>query len=253
MSGSRDFPRPVLILQLRPEDVTADDEYRAILEHGGISRQDTERHRIEQSGIPELDLDDYTAVIVGGSPFDVSKPENQKSPEQLRVERDFDRFFDQITARDMPFLGACSGNGLLGGWCGATISGRYSEPVSAVDITLTDDGLADPLLKEFPRSFRALVGHKEACDDTPPGAVLLASSAACPVQMFRVGRNVYATQFHPEGDPAGFILRIAAYRHHGYFAPEDADRLIAELEHEMTPWPHELLRRFIANARAATS
>ena len=51
----------------------------------------------------------------------------------------------------------------------------------------------------------------------------LAASSTCPVQAFRVGRNVYATQFHPELDIEGLCLRIDVYRHSGYFAPEEAD------------------------------
>ncbi|WP_018134088.1 hypothetical protein [Acaricomes phytoseiuli] len=65
------------------------------------------------------------------------------------------------------------------------------------------------------------MGHKEACSALPEDAVLLASSAQCPVQMFRIGANVYATQFHPELDIEGLLLRIEAYRHHGYFPAEE--------------------------------
>ena len=46
----------------------------------------------------------------------------------------------------------------------------------------------------------------------PPHAVVLASSATCPVQAFRVGRNLYATQFHPELDLAGLDTRITRTR-----------------------------------------
>ena len=52
-------------------------------------------------------------------------------------------------------------------------------------------------------TFDAFVGHKEACRVLPADAVLLASSPTCPVQMFRVRENLYATQFHPELDVAG--------------------------------------------------
>ena len=54
-------------------------------------------------------------------------------------------------------------------------------------------------------------------------AVLLATSATCPVQMFRVGRRVYATQFHPELDLTRLTVRIRVYRTHGYFPPDEAD------------------------------
>lgn len=150
---------------------------------------------------------------------------------------------------DFPFLGACSGSGLLGNFCGATISGRYAEPVGGTDILLTDEGKKDPLLAGLPISFRVLLGHKEACDEVPPGAVLLATSPACPVQMFRVGSNVYATQFHPEGDAEGFALRINMYKHDGYFPPETVEELIVAVADEETPEAQMILRRFVDRYR----
>ena len=67
--------KPVLILQLRPEKITADSEYACFLKYGQLKAEDTRRIRIERAGIPtDLDLDDYSAIIVGGSPFDISTP-----------------------------------------------------------------------------------------------------------------------------------------------------------------------------------
>lgn len=241
--------KKILIIQLRPEDETSDNEYEAILNFGGLKANETERLRIETKGIPELSLDQYTAIIVGGSPFDISTPAEEKSDIQKKIEADFTRLFDEVTEKDFPFLGACSGNGLLGNYCGAPITKTYGEPVGGVDVHVTEEGKFDPLLIDLPTTFRALVGHKEACDSTPPGATLLAYSDTCPVQMFRVGKNVYATQFHPEGDAAGFTVRINIYKHHGYFPPESAEELIATVEKESTPHAQEVLRRFVEKYR----
>lgn len=242
--------KPFLILQLRPEDETADNEFEAFLKYGGLNIQETRRERIEKSGIPGISLDDYAAIIVGGSPFDVSQPDHEKSAIQKQIENDFKHLFDDIVDRDFPFLGACSGNGLLGSYCGATISEKYCEPVGGVDVRLTEEGERDALLKDLPKHFRAMVGHKEACDETPPGAVLLATSDPCPVQMFRVKNNIYATQFHPEADAEGFIVRINVYKYHGYFPAEDAEALIQTVQIEDTPVPKEILRRFVERYRS---
>ena len=237
--------KPVLILQLRPEDETSDSEFQAFLKYGALDVKQTHRIRIEQGGIPSLTLDDYSAIIVGGSPFDISAPEEKKSAIQKTIEIDFRRLFNDVLARDFPFLGACSGNGLLGSYLGAEISGQYSEPVGGARVSLTEAGKLDPLLSGFPDQIEVLLGHKEACDITPRGATLLVTGTACPVQMFRVGQNVYATQFHPEGDAAGFTVRINAYKHHGYFAPETAERLIEAVSRVETPYAQEILRRFV--------
>lgn len=239
-------PLPLLLFQLRPEDAAADGEYEAILRYGRIRRDAVRRVRLDREPFPDVDLGGVAAVIVGGSPFEVSTPEADKSAVQQRIEAGFQALLDRIVARDFPFLGACSGNGLLGAWCGASLSGRYAEPVGGADVTLTEAGRADPLLAGFPDRFRVLLGHKEACDAVPPGAVLLAGSEACPVQMFRLGDNIYATQFHPEGDPEGFAVRIEVYRNHGYFPAHTAEALRSAVAREHTPWAHELLARFVA-------
>jgi len=242
--------KPILILQLRPEDDTSDGEFAAILKYGGLDPRNVRRLRIEHTGIPEdLSLDDYCALIVGGSPYDISTPPERKSAIQRKIERGFSSLFDKVVPRDFPFLGACSGNGLLGAYLGTPISNRYREPVGLAELDLTDAGRRDLLLAGFPDRIAVLLGHKEACDATPAGATLLVTGADCPVQMFRVGENVYATQFHPEGDPEVFAVRIRAYRHHGYFEPDEAERLIEAVAAQRTPYAQEILRRFVARYR----
>ncbi len=241
--------KPFLIIQLRPEDEAADNEFQAILRYSGLREDEVVRSRVEHIGLPEIELSDFTAIIVGGSPLDMSTPENEKSEIQKRIENDFMELFERIVESDFPFFGACSGNSLLGKFCGARISRKYAEPVGGVDIVLTDEGSKDPLLSGFPETFRVLLGHKEACDDIPPGTVLLASSATCPVQMFRLRDNIYATQFHPEADLEGFTVRINAYKTHGYFAPETAQDLIASVANEDTPVAKQILERFVRRYR----
>ena len=238
--------KPFLILQLRPEDDTSDNEFEAILKYGRLGKKDVCRLRIEQTGIPDLALDDYSALIVGGSPFDLSTAEMDKTPIQRKIENDFKRLLDDVVSNDFPFLGACSGCGLLGWYLNTSISNQYAEPVGSATIKLTDEGKCDDLLLGFPDQIKVLLGHKEACDVTPVGATLLMRGEACPVQMFRIGENVYATQFHPEGDSEGFTLRIHAYKHHGYFRPEEAEGLIEAVSREDTPFAREILKRFVS-------
>ncbi len=101
------------------------------------------------------------------------------------------------------------------------------------------------LLAGFPEQIDVLLGHKEAVDTTPDGAVLLMTGRVCPIQMFRVGKNVYATQFHPEADADEFTLRIDTYRNHGYFQPHEADELKKRVSLKPTAYAHKILRRFV--------
>ncbi len=238
--------KPVLILQLRPEDITSDSEYACILKYGGLQAGDTCRKRIELRGIPDnLNPEDYSAIIVGGSPFDISTQEDRKSGIQKKIEADFNRLLEQVVARDFPFLGACSGNGLLGNYLGTRISTMHGEAVGCVTLDITEAGKQDKLLRGFPDQIDVLLGHKEAVDTLPEGATLLMKGSGCPIQMFRIGENVYATQFHPEGDAEEFVLRIDTYRNHGYFEPHEAEELKKRVSQKPTLHAQEILRRFV--------
>ncbi len=241
--------KPFLIIQLRPEDATADNEFESIKYYGGLNDDEVVRIRAEKNGLPPINLEDYSGIIVGGSPFNVSTPVDEKSAIQQIIETDFNRLFDELVEIDFPFLGCCSGNGLLGSYCGSSISTRFGEPVGATNIKLTEAGKSDPLLSGFPEAIRVLLGHKEACDETPPGCELLATNDSCPVQMFRLKNNIYATQFHPEGDAEGFIVRIEVYKDYGYFPPESAQDLIHAVEDEHTPEAQSILQRFVDRYR----
>jgi GMP synthase (glutamine-hydrolysing) len=219
---------PILLLSVRADDAAADNEYESFLSLAGIEERDLRRVRLEQRPLGDVDLREWSGIWVGGGPFNYSDREDAKSPVQRRVEADLSRLLDAVVAADFPFLGACYGVGALGSHEGGVISRRYGEPVGCVRVTLTADGQADPLLQGLPDEFDAFTGHKEALNELPGHAVLLATSATCPVQMFRVGFNVYATQFHPEMDAVAFSVRIDVYKHAGYFEPDRADDLKAQ-------------------------
>ena len=234
-----------LILQLRPETEASDDEYEAILAKGGLEAAQTHRIRLDREALPSgLDLGDYAGVIVGGGPGCVSDAPEDKSPAEARIEAACLSLMPEILQRDVPFMGCCYGIGILAHAMGAEVSkARYGEAVGAVTCRVVAE---DPLLEGLPDAFDAFVGHKEAVQELPKGAVHLLEGAACPFQMIRAGRNVYATQFHPEADAAVFETRIEVYKDKGYFAPEEADDLIAMCRAADVTVPERILRRFVA-------
>jgi GMP synthase (glutamine-hydrolysing) len=234
------------MLSTRAEDEAVDGERAAFLRCTGLAPEQLRQIRVEAAPLPELRLDDFSGVFLGGGPFNSSDPASAKSAVQRRVERELAGLLDEIVGRDLPFFGACYGVGTLGVHQGAVVDRTYGEPASAVPITLTPEGAADPLLAGLPERFDAFVGHKEACRTLPPSAVLLASSPACPVQMFRVGQNVYATQFHPELDVAGVVARVRVYQHAGYFPADELDPLVARLSAAVVTEPGRMLATFVS-------
>jgi GMP synthase (glutamine-hydrolysing) len=241
------MPKPFLILQLRPEDSTSDNEFEAFVEFGEIPKDAVHRIRMEREAIPDdINLNDYSGVIMGGGPSCVSDPQDKKPSYQVRFEGELKVLMDVIVKEDIPFLGACYGIGILTQHMGGEVSKeRYSEDVGFTNLKMTEEGRKDPIFEGLPDSFRAIAGHKEACQSLPPNSVLLMTSENCPIQMIRVGKNVYATQFHTELDSHGLEVRLQAYRYSGYCKPEEVDDIIAMCHRENVTEPTVLLKNFV--------
>ena len=237
--------KPFLLLQSRPEDAASDNEYDGFLLASGLSPDHLHRIRVEAAPLPAIDLDQYSGIIVGGGPYNVSDPEDTKSDTQKRLEADLNRLLEEVVAKDFPFFGACYGVGTLGAFHGGVISRKYAEPVGSTIISLTPQGKEDPIFAGIPDQFEAIVGHKEACEILPPGAVHLASTEMCPVQMFRVKNNLYVSQFHPELNMDGLRTRVEVYKNAGYFPPEDGQKVIDAASKANLSLAPVVLRNFV--------
>lgn len=236
--------KPFVLLATRPEEDLANEEYQAFMRFSGLTPDQLIRVRLEQGPMPDFDLEQVSGFIIGGSPFTSSTPDKDKTPLQRRAEGEMAALLDKLVPMDFPFFGACYGVGTLGGHEGAVIDDTYAEEISAPVITLTDAGRRDPVLRGVPQSFQAYVGHTESCAVLPGKATLLATSDSCPVQMFKIGDNMYATQFHPELDFEGLAGRVYAYQDHGYYPPDEQQRIIDTAQAADVTASHLPLKRF---------
>lgn len=234
-------------MQSRPERPVADDEFAAFVRYGGFARGELRRIHIDRGELPDVRLDEWAAIIVGGGPANFASDDAHKSPEQRAFEPWLFDLARRCARADHPYLGACLGLGSLTHGLGGRMSFEVHEPAEAALVRVTDDD--DPLLAGFPPTFRAFAGHKEGLAAPVGGMRVLARSAAG-IHLVRVGRNVYATQFHPELDADGLEFRVRAYDGYGYFAAGEGDALIAAAHAETdVTWPMVFLRRFVERAR----
>lgn len=236
---------PFLLLSIRGEDEAADDEYGAMMRFAGLDERGMHRIRLTHRELGEVDLSRWSGIVLGGGPYNVSDAPGTKSPTQVRVETELAALLAELIADDFPFLGCCYGVGTLGAAVGAVVDRSCSEPVGGVTVHVTADGRQDPLFAGLPDRFDAFGGHKEAASALPSHVVRLASSDDCPVQAFRVGANVYATQFHPELDLDGICTRIDVYKDYGYFAPETAESLKDAARQRSVTHPMAILSAFV--------
>lgn len=109
-------------------------------------------------------------------------------------------FLREALQAGTPLLGICLGGQLLSYAAGGEVISRspYGEH-GVCQVDLTREGGLDPLFRGLPDPFLTFQLHNDSFT-VPPGATLLASSAACPAQAFRLGEAAYGVQFHPEVD-----------------------------------------------------
>ena len=95
---------------------------------------------------------------------------------------------------------------------GQMVRDPANQELGSIDIRLTEAALDDPLFAPLPSPFVAQAGHTDRAAATPPGATLLATTDACPVNAFRVtGKPYWAMQFHPEMDAMSLARRYLSY------------------------------------------
>ena len=102
-----------------------------------------------------------------------------------------------VVAARIPYLGICLGGQLLAAALGAKVVSMRWEELGSLNVSQTAEGKADRLFNGITENFTTFQWHHDSFD-IPEGGVLLASSAACPHQAFRVGETAWGLQFHPE-------------------------------------------------------
>lgn len=103
-----------------------------------------------------------------------------------------------------PTLGICLGSQMVAAAMGARVYPGLVKEVGFAPVTITAAGHGSPLchIEKVP----VLHWHGDTFD-LPPGAELLASTAAYPHQAFRRGDNILAIQYHPEmGEDPSFEI-----------------------------------------------
>ncbi len=161
------------------------------------------------------DLSSDDLLVVMGGPMGVADLGSPEYPWLAPVAE----LLRRRLAVDAPNLGICLGAQLLAHAGGAKVApmidgaGRRVREVGWGALQVYPE--ADACVRGLPATMEVLHWHGDACA-LPAGATLLASTPACPVQMFRLGRSL-GLQFHPEIDGATA----------GLWADEDAAFVVA--------------------------
>jgi GMP synthase (glutamine-hydrolysing) len=230
----------LLYVCVRPEIGAADAEHASFRRALGVDVVD--RLDLLQEPLDPARLRGYSGVVVGGSPFNVT--DDVKSPVQRRVEANLEALARVAITGELAVFFTCFSIGVVTRMLGGTVVTDMPESASATVIDTTPDGAHDPVFGPSGSALTVFTAHKESAATTPPGAVLLATNEACPVQAYRVGTHLYAAQFHPEPTPRDFADRMTFYRTTGYFDPDEFDQVQGQVLSASVTEGAALLRRF---------
>lgn len=238
--------KPFIMVSTRPELEAAQSEYDSFLLQGGLEPELLQHVLLEEVDYSDaFSAQDVSGVFIGGSPYDTSTPESAKTRTQLRVEDQVRELLAMSLKEGVPVLATGFGLEVLAGYLGTPTSREFGEQLGTTDVYLTAAGREDPLLADMPQTFSAFVGHHEGAVEVPAHATLLASSADCPVQMIRVGKSVYGTQFNPELDAERFAQRVSVYSDAGYGDPGLVDNIMAEARSSQEHMAGRVIRNFV--------
>lgn len=131
-------------------------------------------------------------------------------------------------AADRPTFGVCLGAQLMAASQGCDVyKGKQGREFGFLPIEATDAGLDSPI-KHFDGSKTRVLHMHGDTFDLPDNATLLASSELYKNQAYRIGKNCFAVQFHPEFNRIG--LENTIVEDHGYIDIEkmraDADQYL---------------------------
>jgi GMP synthase-like glutamine amidotransferase len=153
-----------------------------------VSGHVLERWQVPEGGTPDP-ADAYDAVMVFGGSM---HPDQDDDFHWLAHE---EAFLKDILAADVPVFGVCLGAQMLARAAGAAVGPAPEPEVGWYEVTLTDDGRADPVLGSLAPRATVFQWHHYTFG-LPAGGIGLAESPVC-LQAFRVGR-AWGIQFHAE-------------------------------------------------------
>lgn len=185
------------------------------------------------------DLGGFDGIMVGGSSLNITNPHWDGWQHHVHAE------MARICASGVPAFLVCYGASWLSHLHGGRIGPAWAEGSGRTVIELTEEGRRDPLCAGLPELFTSLTGHTESIEQPGHDLVVLATGPSCPVQFFRSGGHVWATQFHADMDAEAMKDRMDFYYDYGYFSPDDYHTIVSSLPSIDTTWSNRLLENFV--------
>lgn len=187
--------------------------------------------------------DDFDLLFVMGG------PQSPRETNEFPYLKDEMQFIREAIERDKFIFGVCLGAQLMAEALGATTERSPFKEVGVFDLSVTEEGRKDPLLRDVPRSFPVSHWHQDM-PGLPEGATILGTSEGCPRQIIRFGARLLGTQCHFELTPT--LIQEMANHCPEDLTPsayvQDLERFLNHDFEEINKRLYNLLHRFIESA-----
>lgn len=171
---------------------------------------------------PYPPADEYDAFVIGPTPISANDALDHAF---LRKEW---HYLKEIIKSGKPCLGVCCGGQMLSILLGGEVVRSPQKEVGGYTVSLTEDGIDDPLFQGFPDDFPVFHWHTDMFT-VPPGGKLLATGDPCPIQAYRKD-NVWGVIFHLEITSEDAKRWANAYPDEPAIIGKTVDEVISECE-----------------------
>ena len=228
------------LIQARNDgDIAKPEEHAAFAERLGVPVEHIKPLDIFGDEMSLATLQSTDAVLVGGSGEYSVLDDHPKIIE-------FIDFLGLITTTDIPMFASCFGfQALVLALGGQIIKAPERAEVGTFVLRPTEECANDSIFSTLPNPFNAQLGHQDQASILPEVVQNLASSELTEFQALKVkGKNVYATQFHPELTSEENRKRFRRYMHiYGALFGEVKAQEILD-SHQPSPEANNLLSLF---------
>lgn len=199
----------ILLLQARSTADMEIQERECFSERTRLAEDNFVCMNVARGGLIDDPLSGMDAFMIGGAGEYSAVP----GTDYAWMESILDLIREAVDMQ-MPVFGSCWGHQLIA----RALGGRVEHDPDLAElgchrIILSEAGRTDPLLRTFPDSFLANMGHHDRVTRLPDAAIDLAVSETQPHEAFRlVDLPVYGTQFHSELSAHRERERLIRYR-----------------------------------------